>query len=354
MATPENDALQDLAYAGSEGPSDLAGEGPGQDQGDFGDFGDYGDYGDFASGDQGDFADMGDYGDYGDYGDFGDFGGSEDPYAADAGDYGDFAGGEMMSAEAAETNVSQTMGAMLGAESEDEFLGKFIRGAGRLIKKAAPIVAKVARFIPHPAAQAVATVADVVSKLRAEGGTTEDALEAVAELAARDTRVLPLVAGLAARSVMKETAARMPPAQRQQIARAVTRAATNLVAAGGPAALRALPKVAASVRRTAANNGTPPRVRPQVLVRTISRLVQNPAAIRNLTAPSPRARQILSSLRNGGGGGGGGGMAYGGYGRSQGGYGGGQGGPGGWGGGSRGGRRIRISGPATIYIRPEY
>lgn len=354
MASPENDALQDLAYAGSEGPSDLAGENPGQDQGDFGDFGDYGDFGDFASGDPGDFADPGDFGDYGDYGDFG---GSEDPYAADAADFGDPAGGDMMGAEAAETNVSQTMGSMLGAESEDEFLGNLVRGAGRLIKKAAPIVAKVARFIPHPAAQAVATVADVVSKLRAEGGTTEDALEAVAELAARDTRALPIVAGLAARSVLKGTAARLPPAQRQQIARAVTRAATNLVAAGGPTALRALPKVAASVRRTAANNGTPPQVRPQVLVRTISRLVQNPGAIRNLTAPSPRARQILSAVRNGGGGGwGDGGMAYGGYGRgqgSQGGQGGYGGSQGGGGGGNHRGRRIRISGPATIYIRPE-
>jgi hypothetical protein len=349
MASPENDALQDLAYAGSEGPSDLAGEGPGQDQGDFGDFGDYGDYGDFASGDQGDFADTGDFGDYGD------FGGSEDPYAADAADFGDFATGDMMGAEAAETNVSQTLGSMLGAESEDEFFGNLIRGAGRLIKRAAPFVAKIARFIPHPAAQAVATVADVVSKLRAEGGTTEDALEAVAELAVRDMRALPIVAGLAARSVLRETAARMPAAQRQQVARAVTRAATNLVAAGGPAALRALPKIAASVRRTAANNGTPPRVRPQVLVRTISRLVQNPGAIRNLTTPSPRARQILSSLRNGSGGGwGDGGMAYGGNGRGQGSYGGGPGGPGGWGGGSRRGRRIRIDGPATIYIRQGY
>lgn len=337
MASPENDALQDLAYATSEGPADqLEAGSPGEDQGDYGDFGDAGDFGDSW--------DSGEYGDFGDAGDLGEYGDAGDPYMADAGDFADFGGdGSSMSAEEAEESVSQTVASMLGAESEDEFLGGLVRGASRLIKKAAPIVGKIARgaapilsLIPHPAAQGAAAVANVLGKLRAEGASTEDALEAVAELAARDTRALPIVAGLAARSVLKSTAARLPPAQRQQVARAVTRAATNLVRAGGPTALRALPKVAASVRRTAASNGTPPAARPKVLVRTIARLAQNPSALRSLSAPSARARQIMSSLGGSGGG--------------QDGWGGGH----GWGRQGMRGRRIRIQGPATIYIRPDF
>ena len=352
MATPENDALEDLAYATSEGPSDQwESADPGAT-----DSGDYGDYGDLAAGDAGDYGDYGDYGDAGDLGDFGDAGDLGDPYEPDAADFGDFAGEDPIGVEEAEESVSQTIASMLGAESEDQFFGNLIRGARNLIKKAAPIVGKIARgaapilrLIPHPIAQGAATVAGVLGKLKAEGASVEDALEAVAEVAARDTRALPIVAGLAARSVLKGTAARLPPAQRQQVARAVTRAAANLVAAGGPTAIRALPKVAASVRRTAANNGTPPPARPRVLVRTVARLAQNPAALRNLSTPSPRARQIIASVRRtgmGNGGMGNGGMGNGGMGSGGTGY-------GGYGGGSRRARRIRISGPATIFIRSD-
>jgi hypothetical protein len=177
-------------------------------------------------------------------------------------------------AEEAEESVAETLGNILGAEAEDEFLGKLFSGAKNLIKKAAPMVGKIARgaapilsMIPHPAAQAAGKVAGLLGKLRAENASVEDALEAVAEAAVRDPRALPVVAGLAARSVMRNRAAQMPAMQRQQAARTMVKAARTLVASGGPKAIRALPKITASVRRTAGGRGTPPSMQPRVVAR---------------------------------------------------------------------------------------
>jgi hypothetical protein len=284
MATPENDALEDLAYGSAEGAADPW-EAGGEDQGEYGEYGEGGD--------------LGEYGEYGEGGDPGEFGEYGDAYEPDAGEYAEFGAEDGLGVEASPESVNQTIASMLGAESEDEFFGKLVRGARNILKKVAPIagvVGKIAQFIPHPAAQGVAMVANTLSKMRAEGASTEDALEAVAELAARETRAVPIVAGLAARSVLKNSAARLPPTQRQQVTRAITRATTNLIQAAGPAAVRAVPRIVASVNRTAANNGTPPQARPKVLARTISRLAQNPSAVQNLSAPSRRARRILASI----------------------------------------------------------
>ena len=140
----------------------------------------------------------------------------------------------------------------------------------------------------------------MLGKLKAEGASVEDALEAVAEIAARDPRALPVVAGLAARSVIKNRGASMPPAQRQQVAKTMTQAPrSTLVASGGPKAIRALPKITQSVKRTAGARGTPPAVQPQVIARTAAKVAQNPDLLRRLSTPSPRARH-RAARRNGG------------------------------------------------------
>lgn len=232
-------------------------------------------------------------------------------------------------AEEAEESVAETLGNILGAEAEDEFLGKLFSGAKNLIKKAAPMVGKIARgaapilsMIPHPAAQAAGKVAGLLGKLRAENASVEDALEAVAEAAVRDPRALPVVAGLAARSVMRNRAAQMPAMQRQQAARTMVKAARTLVASGGPKAIRALPKITASVRRTAGGRGTPPSMQPRVVARTAQKVAQNPQLLRRLSAPSGRAQQIVQRVNGGYGGG----YGYG------------------------GSRTISVPGPATITI----
>jgi len=292
MAINHQDAMEDLAYAEAEGPAELM-----EDESDFAD-----PYEDYADGDAWDSGDMGD----------------------------SFEDEDEMEAEEAEESIGNTLGNILGAEEEDEFLGNLFRGAKNLIQKAAPIVGKIARgaapilsMIPHPAAQVAGRVAGVLGKLRAEGASVEDALEAVTEVAARDLRALPIVAGLAARSIIKNRGASMSPGQRQQVARTMTRAAKTLVQHGGPAGIRALPKLTNSVKRTAAARGTPVGARPQVVARTAAKVARNPSMLRRLSAPSPRGQALVRRLGNGGS------MN---------------------GGSMNGGRSMRVSGPATITI----
>jgi hypothetical protein len=150
------------------------------------------------------------------------------------------------------------LGAALSAESEDAFFG----GLFNAIKKAAPAVGRIAKVaapilqsIPIPAAQVAGQIASMAGNLAGEAeeagegedGVLQRAAEAAAEAAVVDRRARPVVVGLAARQVAKHHAATMPPAHRQHIVRQVNRVAKALTRAGGPRAIRALPKIAASV-----------------------------------------------------------------------------------------------------------
>src|SRR4029078_4505577 len=96
----------------------------------------------------------------------------------------------------------------------------------------------------------------------------DEALDAFAELAVRNRAAIPVVAALATRRVLGPVAVRMPAAARTQAVRTVRRAATQLVNRGGPTAIRALPRIANSVRRTAVTRRTPASVRASALART--------------------------------------------------------------------------------------
>jgi hypothetical protein len=131
MAISEQDIMEDLAYAESEGPADMM-----EDEVD--PFNEY----------ESDFAGSSDFGE-------------------DEGDY--FSGEDDFEADEADENVGQMLSGVLGAEDEDEFLGKLFSGAKNLIKKAAPVVGKIARgaapilsMIPHPAAQVARRVAGML------------------------------------------------------------------------------------------------------------------------------------------------------------------------------------------------
>jgi hypothetical protein len=122
MAVTEQEMLEDLAYTESEGPADM-----GEDEWDR----------------------------LGEEDDFDAFGG-EDEFEAE--DYGeDMFAEDSLEAEEAEESVASQLGAMLGAEDEDEFFGKLLGGIKSLAKKAAPFVGKLARgagpilsMFPHP------------------------------------------------------------------------------------------------------------------------------------------------------------------------------------------------------------
>src|SRR5712675_1470571 len=133
-----------------------------------------------------------------------------------------------------------------------------------------------------------------------EGASEDEALEAMAELAARNPRVIPVVAGLAARTLVRRAGAAMPTAARRQAVRNVARAAQTLVRSGGPARIRALPRVVRSVQRTAATRRTPPAVRPRVALNTARRVAASPRLARRLSRPLPRGRALVRRAIAGG------------------------------------------------------
>jgi hypothetical protein len=218
--------------------------------------------------------------------------------------------------EDAEEALDNVMAYALGAEDADEFFGRLFKGlkkiGGRVvrgIRKAAPVVGKiasgvsrVASMIPHPYAQAVGRVAglvgrgaNLVQRLRAEGASEEEALDAFAELAVRDPRALPIVAGLAARTVLKSKGARMSPTARKQAVKQMKGAAKTLVRRRGPAAVRALPKIAKSVKRTAAIKRTTPATAVKAVRRTAAKVARSPALTRKLARPSVTAKRRVAA-----------------------------------------------------------
>jgi hypothetical protein len=183
----------------------------------------------------------------------------------------------------------------LGAEDTDEFF----RRLRRLAQRAAPIIGRVARIaapilsrIPHPAAQIAGRVAGVAGRLLPQAESEDEALDAFAELAVRNPGVTPIVAGLAARRVIGPRGAAMSPAARRMAIRAAIRAANTLQRRIGPAAIRALPRIVRSVRRTAVARQTPATARPRVVLRTAARITATPSVARRLSRPSPIGQAI--------------------------------------------------------------
>jgi hypothetical protein len=282
--------------------------------------------------------------------------------------------------EVDEEEWDAVMAHALGAEDTDEFFRRIARGIGRaargvanVARRVAPVVGQIARVvgpiasaIPLPQTQAIGRVANVVGQLMADESSEEEALDAFAELAVRNRAAVPVVAAMAARRVLGPAAARMPVAARAQAVRTVRQAANQLVNRGGPAAIRALPRIARSVQRTGVARRTPPVVRPRVLAQTARRVAQrNPQLRRQLTRPLGAGRRVVNragaAARRGAAPGRAimqgrlpqvGGAIGGSLGANLGGIGAGFGGIGGGAGYGRRARSITIRGPVRINIRP--
>jgi len=298
MSALEDDLFEDLAYEESEGMAAM------EDEFEMDELA----MDEFDDGFEDEF-DAGDSMDEGVYA-FDDF---EDEFEA-AGEYYDefdeFDEFDAYGFEEADEALDDMMAYALGAEDMEGFWSKlksFGKKVVRGIKKAAPVVSKiaggvsrVASMIPHPYAQAIGRVAGIVNKgaqlaqrLRMEGATEEEALEAFAELAARDPRALPIVAGLTAKTILKSKSARLSPAARKRVVKQMKGTAKNLVRKQGPAAIRALPKIAKSVKRNAVIKGTPSVTALKVVRRTANKVAQSPTLTRKLARPSPKAKMVV-------------------------------------------------------------
>lgn len=216
--------------------------------------------------------------------------------------------------EAGEDALEEALAFALGAEDTDEFfrrmrrvLRRAARGAVNVARRAAPVIGRIARaaapilrVIPHPLAQGAATAANLLGRLRMEGASEDDALEAMAEIAARNPRLNPVVAGLAARALVRRAGPSLSPTVRRQAVRNAATAARILVQGQGQTAIRALPRVVRSVRRTAATRRTPAAVRARLALNTARRVTASPALARRLARPLPRGRAIVRRASVGG------------------------------------------------------
>ena len=232
-----------------------------------------------------------------------------DEYEAD--EYGEFDAFDEFEDDYEDDEVEDMLDSALAyaleAEDADEFFKKVWKGIKRVgrgvvsvARKAAPVIGGIARVagpvlsaIPHPYAQIAGTAAGLLSSLRAEGATEEEALEAFAELAVRDPRAIPIVAGLTARTVLKRQGARLSYAARKKAVKDAKAAAKVLVAKRGRTAIRALPKIAKSVKRTAAVKRTPVAARSKIVKRTAAKVARSSRMTRNLSRPSAKAKRMV-------------------------------------------------------------
>jgi hypothetical protein len=204
-----------------------------------------------------------------------------------------------------EEALDEAMAYALGAEDSDEFfrrIARGVRGAVRAVRRAAPTIGRIARtvgrvasVIPLPQAQAIGRVANVVGQLMADEASEDEALDAFAEAAVRNRAARPVAAALAVRrAIGPRAAARMPAQAGGQAVPTPRQAATQLQRRAGPTAIRALPRIARSVRRAAATRGTPPQQRARVLQNAAMRAIRRgPRLRRQLSQPLPAGRRVI-------------------------------------------------------------
>jgi hypothetical protein len=279
---PEDDLdLGEMNYEMAEGESEYFG----QDQGD--DFVDFGD--EFEDGLA---ADAGD--------DFGEDYGEDELGEGLEDDFEDEGFGEDEDETEADIRAMENAVVLaLESDNADEFfskLKKFAQRAGKVIGKAGRFAAPLLSKIPHPYAQAAAQVARVAGMLRAEGATEEEALDVFAEMAKRDTRALPVVAGLAARVVTRGKTSQMSRPARQRLVRAMTSASRQITQRHGPKATPAMAKVVKSVARNASGRPVSTAAKVKMVRRAAAKVAQNRRMVAKLARSPNRARRIARTV----------------------------------------------------------
>ncbi len=280
----EEDLFDDLAYEEAEGAADFYDE--------FDEFDELDEYDEFDEYDELDeFDDFDDYDEFDEYDEL-------DEYD-DFDEYDEFDDFE-------DDAMDDAMAYALDSEDADEFFKKLFRGIKKVAKKVAPVIGKVARVaapilskIPHPYAQIGSKAARLLGRLRAEGASEEEALEVMAEVAVRDKRAIPLVAGLAAKTVLKSKGKAMSHGARKKVVKDMKKAAKILVRRRGRKAIRALPKIAKSVKRTAAVKRQPGRVRGTVVKKTAAKVARSSTLTRKLAKPTRTGKRAVRKAMGG-------------------------------------------------------
>lgn len=295
MSAFEEDLFDDLAYEEAEGSAALFDDG--FDAFDEDDEALFDDADDWDSGDDL----MGDgFAAYDSSDDFDELEGDGFELMDELDEFDDMESDDDFESDEAEDLFDSAIAYALDSEDTDEFFKKLWSGIKKVARKAAPIIGKVARVaapilskIPTPYTQAAGMAARLLGKLRAEGASEEEALEAFAELAVKRPAALPVVAGLTARTVLKRAGTRMSTTARKRAVKDAKSAAKLLIRKRGPAAVRAMPKIAKAVRRQAAAKRTPPAARTKVVKRAAAKVARSADMTRKLSRPCPRAKRLV-------------------------------------------------------------
>ncbi|HVH78866.1 MAG TPA: hypothetical protein VM782_05725 [Stellaceae bacterium] len=215
-------------------------------------------------------------------GDFGDLGDD----LVDAYDPGEDLGDDL--ADDAADEFDDAIAEALMADEADEFLGS----VWKAVKKVAPIVSKVAPFLPIPGAGVIGKVADVVANAAEDEADEIDAIDGMIELAdeadAIDA-VAPVVAGLAIKKAIP-TVSRLPHGTRKQLVKATAAATKHIARRHGPVAAAAAPAIVRHARKVAANRGLPATHLPHLVKRTAARVARSPGLVRRMANTSRRMR----------------------------------------------------------------
>ena len=188
----------------------------------------------------------------------------------------------------------------LDAQGSEEFFARLLGSVGRLAARPARRTGRHAvrggRRGARPASQEGASgrtgtrgsLTEVMRRLGrylAEGIDEHEALSDLADLFAEEglDEALPVLGGLAARTLLQSTSAgRIGAPLRRQLVASATQAARTLAGRAGPEALRALPRLAQSIGRTAGRREVRPAALPQALRRTAAQIASQPPLLARL------------------------------------------------------------------------
>ena len=196
--------------------------------------------------------------------------------------------------------VTRTVGR--AAQTAGRVAGRARRVAGRVGQVAQQVgrVAGTAAQARIPLRSLIGQLLPMVQQWAQQGFDEADALDELADWFAEEEMdaALPVLAGVAARTVLRpmlgRVAGQIARPLRRQLVRSATQAAQTLLRRRGPRALRALPRIAQSVGRTAVRRRLRPSVLPQAMRRTAAQVAARPRLLRRLTqAPTgviPRRR----------------------------------------------------------------
>lgn len=186
-------------------------------------------------------------------------------------------------------------------------MGRAAQTAGRVAGQVQRVAGQVQRVAgragraANPLASILGQVAPLLQQYAAQGFDELDALEDLADLFADEEldEALPVLAGIAARTMVRPVLRRaaLSSPLRRQIVHSTTQVARNLVRRQGPAALRALPRIAQSVGQTAARRRLSPSRLPQAIRQTGARVAAQPRLVGQLSRPAPGMRR--TSVRPG-------------------------------------------------------